>query len=84
METEVVSYFHTDTARVFTHDGISNVRIIRIQDKQLWGFRSCGQLNNRIYRGKKWQLEGDNRYIGLFCLGGDYHQWEREGYSNLG
>ena len=42
--------FSTSKERVVTHDVMVSVRIITIQDNNLWGVRSGGQITNRFSR----------------------------------
>ena len=51
MDPGAVSSLNPATSKVVTHDGMFSVRIIIIQDNDLWGFRRGGQCKNRVYRG---------------------------------
>ena len=44
--------FNPSTAKVVNHDGMMIVRIIIIQNNNLWAVRICGQRTNRVPRGK--------------------------------
>ena len=85
MEPVAVSSSRPAMARVVTHDGMLSVRIIRICFKKLWGIGKGGQRTNRFSRGNR---NGSWKRIrgipGFFRFGGDYHQWEWEGDSNMG
>ena len=71
MEPGSVSYLPPTTERVFTHDGMASVRIIRIQGKNLWGVIRDGQRTNRVSRGNIndiWKLIRD--ILGSFVWAG--------------
>ena len=79
MEPGAVSSFCPDMASIVTHDGMLSVRIIRIQDTKLWGFRRGGQCTNRVSRGRinvrwKW-IRGISGFFGQvlppIIMGGD-------------
>ena len=53
MEPVSVSYCRPTTERVITCDGMLSVRIVIIQDKNLWGVIRGGQLTNRVSRGNR-------------------------------
>ena len=51
MDPVAVLYFRSSTERVVTHNGMLGVRIIIIQDNNLWGVIRGGQSTNRFSRG---------------------------------
>ena len=53
MEPGALSSFCPATERVVTHDGMLSVRIIRIQDKELWGVKRGGKRTSRVSRGNR-------------------------------
>ena len=71
MEPGAVSSCRPAMAQIVTHDGILSVKIIIIQDKNLWVFRKCEQKTNRVYRGNinvSWKR--------IICILGSF-VWER-------
>ena len=51
METGGVSSFYSDTERVVTHNGMVSVKIIIIQENNLWLVRRGGKCTNIVSRG---------------------------------
>ena len=51
MDPGEVSSFCPDTEMVVTHNGMVSVKIIRIQENNLWLFRRGGKYTNIVSRG---------------------------------